>query len=141
MAALLVFQITLGPSAPPNKVIDLSNYSEHETKFGDKKTQKVQIDNSTAIGGVYEKLTQKVQIDEKPTIIEAPINVVKKDEPKKKREEPKKVVEKPKPVVPKPSAPKPGSSFSQTVEAHIDSIEATLSGLSHEMGSASSQWF
>jgi hypothetical protein len=38
MAALLVFQITLGPSAPPNKVIDLSNYSEHETKFGDKKT-------------------------------------------------------------------------------------------------------
>lgn len=58
-----------------------------------------------------------------------------------KREEPRKIVEKPKPVAPKPPAPKPDSSFSKTVEAHIDSIEATLSGLSHEMSVASSQWF
>ena len=73
MAALLVVQITLGPSAPPTKVIDLSHYSEHETKFGEKKDKKIQIDNSTALGGVFEKLTNKIKIDEKPVIIEAPI--------------------------------------------------------------------
>ena len=113
MAALLVFQISLGPAAPPTKVIDFSVYDETAAKFGEKKVKKVEVDNSTAIGNVYEKLTNKVKIEEVKTVVEAPLKVVKKDEPKKivKKDvpaiKPVEKVEKPKP---KPAAP-PSSPF------------------------------
>jgi outer membrane biosynthesis protein TonB len=147
MAALLMFQVSLGPPAPPTKVIDFSNYHETSAKFGEKKVNKLDLNNSTTIGNVYETLTNKVKVEEKPTVIEAPLKVVKKDQPKKivKKEEPKKPVIKPVEKVQKPkpaeTKPKPNSSFKVQVESHIDSIEAALSGLTHEMAVASSAWF
>lgn len=74
-------------------MIDLSNYTEHETKFGDKKVQKVKVDNSTPLGNAYEKLTNKVVVEERPIIIEAPLNIkdgLKKEKIEIKKEEPKK---------------------------------------------------
>jgi phosphoribosylformylglycinamidine (FGAM) synthase-like enzyme len=104
MAVFLAFQICLGPSDPPRKVIDLTIYSENQTKFGEKLPKDIRFDNSSVIGNVIETLTNKVKVDETPTVIELPLKIVKKDLPKPEVPVPEPVVETPKPKPPKPSS-------------------------------------
>jgi hypothetical protein len=58
-------------------VIDFSAIS------GEKKHNSKVVNNDSVIGTVLETLTNKKIVDPKPTVIELPLTIVRKEEPKK----------------------------------------------------------